>query len=139
MWHGFLFRLHLQLLLNSAAPLLCGASHVEWARALLCKPPFPCDCISCNVLLYTAADLHCCRTVAAIANDPDFHLDLQLQPGDIEIIHNPSTFHSRTKVIDGKVRLENTDDNGAHTSAVLALSGIFLARVLLKHVQFLSG
>jgi hypothetical protein len=44
-----------------------------------------------------------CRTVAAIANDPDFHLSLKLQPGDIEIIHNPSTFHSRTKVVDGEV------------------------------------
>jgi hypothetical protein len=44
-----------------------------------------------------------CRTVAAIANDPDFHLNLKLQPGDIEIIHNPSTFHSRTKVGDGEV------------------------------------
>jgi alpha-ketoglutarate-dependent taurine dioxygenase len=45
-----------------------------------------------------------CRTVAAIANDPDFHLNLKLQPGDIEIIHNPSTFHSRTKVVDAEVR-----------------------------------
>ena len=44
-----------------------------------------------------------CRTVAAIANDPEFHLSLKLQPGDIEIIHNPSTFHSRTKVVDGEV------------------------------------
>jgi hypothetical protein len=45
-----------------------------------------------------------CRTVAAIANDPDFHLSLKLQPGDLEIIHNPSTLHSRTKIVDGEVR-----------------------------------
>eukprot|EP00879_Flechtneria_rotunda_P026178 GHRR01027895.1.p1 GENE.GHRR01027895.1~~GHRR01027895.1.p1 ORF type:complete len:107 (+),score=19.90 GHRR01027895.1:136-456(+) len=43
-------------------------------------------------------------TVAAIANDPEFHLVLKLQPGDIEIIHNPSTMHSRKKVVDGENR-----------------------------------
>jgi hypothetical protein len=58
--------------------------------------------------------------VAAIANDPDFHLRLKLQPGDIEIIHNPSTFHSRTKVVDGEVRL---------ATLVILLWGMNLAHV----------
>ncbi len=41
--------------------------------------------------------------MAALAEDPNFHLSLQLQPGDIEWIHNPTTFHARTDVIDGVV------------------------------------
>lgn len=45
-----------------------------------------------------------CRTVAAIAEDPSFHLKLKLEPGDIEWLHNPSTFHARTAVVDGEVR-----------------------------------
>lgn len=45
----------------------------------------------------------CHRTVAAIANDPAFHLRMSLKPGDLEIIHNPSTLHSRTRVVDAEV------------------------------------
>ncbi|KAK9816577.1 hypothetical protein WJX72_002145 [[Myrmecia] bisecta] len=40
--------------------------------------------------------------VAKLAEDPDFHLAIKLQPGDIEWIHNPSTFHSRNAVKEGE-------------------------------------
>lgn len=46
-----------------------------------------------------------CRAVAALAESPEFHLSLRLQPGDIEIVHNPTIFHSRGEVIDGQVSL----------------------------------
>ncbi|WIA42630.1 hypothetical protein OEZ86_008603 [Tetradesmus obliquus] len=42
--------------------------------------------------------------VAAIAEDPAFHLSLKLEPGDVELLHNPSTFHARTHVVDGTNR-----------------------------------
>jgi len=31
-----------------------------------------------------------------LANDPDIHLDMEFQPGDIQFVCNHSTFHSRT-------------------------------------------
>ena len=46
-----------------------------------------------------------CRAVAALAESPEFHLSKKLQPGDIEIVHNPTVFHSRGEVIDGKVSI----------------------------------
>ena len=33
--------------------------------------------------------LHLYRAVAMLAEDPDFHMTLKLEPGDIELIHNP--------------------------------------------------
>ena len=47
-----------------------------------------------------------CRSVAAIAEDPAFHLKLRFEPGDIEWLHNPSTFHARTAVVDGEVMMD---------------------------------
>ncbi len=44
---------------------------------------------------------HPCRAVATIAEDPKFHLAKTLQPGDLEIIHNPTIFHSRGDIFDG--------------------------------------
>lgn len=44
-----------------------------------------------------------CRAMAALAESPEFHLSKKLQPGDIEIVHNPTIFHSRGEVIDGEV------------------------------------
>ncbi|KAK9863979.1 hypothetical protein WJX84_007599 [Apatococcus fuscideae] len=40
--------------------------------------------------------------VAKLAEDPDFHFSLKLEPGDLELIHNPSTLHSRSDVYDGE-------------------------------------
>jgi alpha-ketoglutarate-dependent taurine dioxygenase len=45
--------------------------------------------------------------VASLAEDPQFHLALTLQPGDIEIIHNPTIFHARSDIHDGEVRRAN--------------------------------
>ena len=44
------------------------------------------------------------RAVASLAEDPRFHLALTLQPGDLEIIHNPSIFHARSEIHDGEAR-----------------------------------
>ena len=30
-----------------------------------------------------------CRAVAKLAEDPDFHFSSKLEPGDLELIHNP--------------------------------------------------
>lgn len=84
----------------SALNVSATASTSDAFSALGVKYPH----LPCLLLTSPSVCLSCCRTVAAIANDPDFHLNLKLQPGDIEIIHNPSTFHSRTKVVDGEVR-----------------------------------
>ena len=35
-----------------------------------------------------------CRAVAKLAEDPEFHMTLKLEPGDIELIHNPYAFVS---------------------------------------------
>ena len=45
------------------------------------------------------------RAVASLAESPEFHLSKKLQPGDIEIVHNPTIFHSRGEVFDGGVCL----------------------------------
>ncbi|DBB18065.1 hypothetical protein WJX82_011687 [Trebouxia sp. C0006] len=44
--------------------------------------------------------------VATIAEDPKFHLAKTLQPGDLEIIHNPTIFHSRGDIFDGDSHAE---------------------------------
>ena len=54
--------------------------------------------------------------MAALAESPEFHLSRKLQPGDIEIVHNPTIFYSRGEVIDGKVS----------SSCPLALAAIML-------------
>ena len=41
------------------------------------------------------ANLVLCRAVAKLAESPEFHLSKVLQPGDIEIVHNPTIFHTR--------------------------------------------
>ena len=46
------------------------------------------------------------RAVATIAEDPKFHLAKILQPGDLEIIHNPTIFHSRGDIFDGDSHAE---------------------------------
>lgn len=50
-------------------------------------------------------DLWCvrCRTFAAIAEDPKFHISKILRPGEIEIISNQFILHSRGDVFDGEV------------------------------------
>jgi len=59
-----------------------------------------------DVLLQPMAILSVlCRAVAALAEDPEFHLAELLEPGTIEWIHNPSIFHSRTEVVDGEVSI----------------------------------
>ena len=45
----------------------------------------------------------CCRAVAKLAESPEFHLSKTLEPGDIEIVHNPTIFHTRGEVSDGQV------------------------------------
>ena len=47
--------------------------------------------------------LMCCRTFARLAEDPAFHFSKVLQPGDIEILHNPTVLHSRGEIEDGEV------------------------------------
>ena len=41
--------------------------------------------------------------MAKLAESPDFHFSSKLVPGDIEIVHNPTIFHSRGDVFDGEV------------------------------------
>ena len=48
-----------------------------------------------------------CRTFAAIAEDPKFHLTQTFVPGDIEIISNQIILHSRGDVENGTVRLSS--------------------------------
>lgn len=36
-----------------------------------------------------------CRTVQAIALDPDLHFRMVLQPGDIQWVHNTTMMHTR--------------------------------------------
>lgn len=43
------------------------------------------------------------RAVAKLAESPEFHISRKLLPGDIEIVHNPTIFHSRGDVQDGEV------------------------------------
>lgn len=45
----------------------------------------------------------CRRTFARLAEDPKFHFSQILNPGEIEIIHNPTILHSRGDVQDGEV------------------------------------
>ena len=45
-----------------------------------------------------------CRTFARLAEDPAFHFSLVLEPGVVELIHNPTILHSRADVEDGEVR-----------------------------------
>ena len=44
------------------------------------------------------------RAVASLAEDPKFHLSRVLEPGDLEIIHNPTIFHARSDIHDGEAR-----------------------------------
>ena len=53
-----------------------------------------------------------CRAVAKLAESPEFHLSKVLQPGDIEIVHNPTIFHSRGDIFDGEVRLNDSSACG---------------------------
>lgn len=36
----------------------------------------------------------------ALANGPDYHLDMEFQPGDVQFLCNHTTLHSRTKYVD---------------------------------------
>ncbi len=90
------------------------------APVQLC-PPLPCpDALLSSASHHPALALHnmmslpshhiitCCpcRSVATIAEDPKFHLAKTLQPGDLEIIHNPTIFHSRGDIFDGDSHAE---------------------------------
>ncbi|KAK9845169.1 hypothetical protein WJX84_011671 [Apatococcus fuscideae] len=44
--------------------------------------------------------------VAKLAEDPEFHFSRKLEPGDLELIHNPTMMHSRSDVYDGETPLE---------------------------------
>ena len=44
------------------------------------------------------------RAVASLAEDPEFHISRVLEPGDLEIIHNPTIFHARSDIHDGEAR-----------------------------------
>lgn len=44
-----------------------------------------------------------CRTFAALAEDPKFHIQHIFQPGEIEIISNQVILHSRGEIFDGEV------------------------------------
>lgn len=39
-----------------------------------------------------------CRAVAKLAEDPEFHMILKLEPGDIELIHNPYVLPSHVQL-----------------------------------------
>lgn len=41
--------------------------------------------------------------MAKLAESPEFHISRKLVPGDIEVVHNPTIFHSRADVQDGEV------------------------------------
>ena len=62
-----------------------------------------------------------CRTFARLAEDPSFHFSVVLNPGEAEIIHNPTILHSRGDVEDGEVR-------AAHD--IVWLSGCPFSRLL---------
>ena len=44
-----------------------------------------------------------CRTVQAIALDPELHFRMVLEPGDIQWVHNTSMLHTRDGFTDGEV------------------------------------
>ena len=35
-----------------------------------------------------------------LAEDPEFHLDMEFAPGDIQFLHNHTVFHDRTAFVD---------------------------------------
>ena len=49
------------------------------------------ECLLCKIesMASLTLDWWHARAVAKLAEDPDFHLSLKLEPGDIELIHNP--------------------------------------------------
>ena len=51
------------------------------------------------------------RAVASLAEDPEFHLSRVLEPGDLEIIHNPTIFHARSDIHDGKASPQMSDQS----------------------------
>lgn len=44
-----------------------------------------------------------CRTVQAIALDPELHFRVFLQPGDVQWVHNTTMMHTRDGFTDGEV------------------------------------
>ena len=71
-------------------------------------PALPCPALPCLMSLPSHRIITCrpCRAVATIAEDPKFHLAKILQPGDLEIIHNPTISHSRGDIFDGDSHAE---------------------------------
>ena len=45
---------------------------------------------------FTAAERELMDLYEAIANDPELYLDMDLEPGDIQLISNHTTLHART-------------------------------------------
>ncbi|KAK9809629.1 hypothetical protein WJX73_008948 [Symbiochloris irregularis] len=50
----------------------------------------------------TPLQLEAVWTFAKLAEDPEYHITIKLQPGDIELLHNPTVCHSRAEVSDGE-------------------------------------
>ena len=48
----------------------------------------------------TDAHIEALNMFDALANDPDLHLSMQLQPGDMQFVYNHSLLHDRTAFID---------------------------------------
>ena len=52
--------------------------------------------------VYLSVSMPACRTCQA-GGGPKHHFSVKLEPGDIEILHNPSALHSRAEVVDGEM------------------------------------
>ncbi len=44
----------------------------------------------------TAAQIAALDMLDALANDPSFHIEIDFQPGDIQLVNNHVLFHDRT-------------------------------------------
>ena len=50
---------------------------------------------------FTPLERKCLDLYEAIANDPDLYLDMDLEPGDIQLLSNHTNLHARTEYEDG--------------------------------------
>ena len=62
--------------------------YIDSARRLPGVPPL------------TAEQAEALDTLDALANDPRFHLEIEFQPGDIQLVNNHVLFHDRTAFVD---------------------------------------
>ena len=89
---------------SSALDCICAGCNCENADSdHTCNPCKICSIPGSWLSRTDSVWLVYCRTFAGLAEDPTFHFRQVLNPGDIEIVHNPTILHSRGNVDDGEV------------------------------------